>query len=74
VKKRWYQFKKPPSYYKIAYQIKFILNAANIESELWFNGKKYNDPNSFQVLFESGMWRPRPKEHLAENDRPDLAL
>jgi hypothetical protein len=66
VKKRWWQLNKQPSYYKVAYGIKFILNAANIESELWYNGKKYNEPSSFRVHFESGMWRPRPKEHLQE--------
>ncbi|KIW66690.1 hypothetical protein PV04_05998 [Phialophora macrospora] len=71
VKKRWWQLSKQPSYYKVAYAIKFILNAANIESELWFDGKKYNEPSSFRVHFESGMWRPRPKEHLQES-RADL--
>ncbi|ETI22823.1 hypothetical protein G647_06899 [Cladophialophora carrionii CBS 160.54] len=65
VKKHWWQLNKQPSYYKVAYGIKFILNAANIESELWFDGKKYNEPSSFRVHFESGMWRPRPKEHLS---------
>ena len=69
VKKRWWQMNKKPSFYKVTYDIKFILNAANIESELWFSGRKYNDPNAFQVAFESGMWKRRPKEHLLENER-----
>ncbi|KIW94189.1 uncharacterized protein Z519_05505 [Cladophialophora bantiana CBS 173.52] len=75
VKKHWWQLKKKPTYYKVVYNIRFMINAANIESELWFNGKKYSTPNSFRVQFESGMWRQRPKEHLQERQQQrDLAL
>ncbi|KIV84831.1 hypothetical protein PV11_00585 [Exophiala sideris] len=63
IKKHWWEFKKPPSYYEAKYNIRFCLNAANIECELWFDDRKYNEPNSSQVQFESGMWTQRPKQH-----------
>ena len=63
IKKHWWEFKKRPSYYKACYKIKFILNAANIESELWFANERYSEKSAFQVQFEPGMWKPRPKEH-----------
>ena len=62
-KKHWWEFKKPPSYYEAKYKIRFCLNAANIECELWFEDRKYNERNSLQVQFESGMWAQRPKVH-----------
>lgn len=71
IKKHWWQMNKKPSYYKVSYDIKFKLNAANIESELWFQGKQYNEHNSFQVQFESGMWKQRPKEHRSQEARLD---
>jgi hypothetical protein len=71
IKKRWWQMSKKPSYYRIDYTIKFILNAANIESELWFKGARYNEQNAFQVNFESGMWKQRPKEHKRITRSPE---
>lgn len=63
IKKHWWQLNKKPSYYEVKYKIRFRLNAANIECELWFEDNNYNEPNSLQVQFESGMWAQRPKQH-----------
>ena len=63
IKKHWREFKKRPSYYKACYKIKFILNAANVESELWFANEQYNEKNAFQ----GGDDPPRTRNRVARS-------
>jgi hypothetical protein len=63
-KKRWYHSSsRAQTHFKAEYTIRFILNAAGIDSQLLFEGKDYNEPNSFEVVWQAGADIPAPKEH-----------
>ena len=63
-KKRWWEpSSKAQTHLSAKYVIRFILNAAGIDSKLLFQGKEYSEHNSFEVIWEAGYDMPAPKEH-----------
>lgn len=59
----WYSCDSIPTYYSAKYDIKFVIGAAaNVEAELWFKDKKYNEPNSFSVDWDEGATVAAPPE------------
>lgn len=63
-KRRWWQFwKSVKTHYKAAYEIRFQIQPAGIDFELWFKGAKYSDDSHFGVQWEEGVNIRSPKEH-----------
>ena len=62
-KSPWYSCDKVPTWYSTEYEIQFHISAAaSVETELWFRGKKYSEPNSFKLEWEEGATVSAPKE------------
>lgn len=54
----------PKSHYKAMYEIKFNIQPAGVEFQLWFNGKQYSEPGSFEVHWDEGAHMAAKKEHV----------
>jgi hypothetical protein len=69
--KRWWQFwKKYRTHYKAVFTIRFMIKAASVDSELWFEGVQYSKPNSFSITWEAGAETAAPREYR----QPDSSL
>jgi hypothetical protein len=66
-RRAWQFWKSHQTHYIAKYQVKFIVKPTGIDAELWFEGKQYSDPTSFEVAWEEGAQVSAPKEHLGED-------
>jgi hypothetical protein len=68
-KRSWWCCGVSEHYYEANYTIKFLIRPSTIDFELWFEGQKYSDNQSFGVEWEAGANLSAPKEHLDPDNR-----